>query len=829
MKGSSFIRSALVALFFLVSCGMLFAGGNKEVPEIPPVSSGTQYISPNGDGVQDAATLSFTVNIHVKSKEGYVPLYGLQIIAPDGSIVREVTETEKSDIGFFASLFSGYKLFTMEREVSWDGTGPDGNLVDDGVYNVRVYVVDSSKNRQELAVDDFIVDTKAPEAVIEAPSDTLFSPNGDDVAEVFIVQQEGSVEALWKGEILDETGAVVKTFSWENEALADLLWDGTNDAKTKAPDGVYEYRLSCTDLAGNVYEGFTLSGIELDAATPKMFLHVDNPNFSPNRDGVKDTATVTSELEDADQVVYWSGSFVNDRMTVHISADGKGPAPSSYTLTGFTDEGEPLPEGFYTLSLSVQYENGYRGVAQTRIQIDTTPPSVTATYDRIFSPNGDGQQDVCDVSMRASEQVEWYGELKDENGQTVLTTDSTMTATLVRWDGRDADGALVPDGTYYASAVFTDLAGNSIASRVLPVRVDNRYTGILLTVPAGFSPNGDGLDDVLPVAVEAQITGEVSRWVLTVEDENEESVKVYTGQGELPDTIFWDGTLNPERGDENAPEGFYTVRLKTVYEKGDVIQTVSERFTLDNTPPRLSVKVVATPFAETDAGLSGDMFVTIAVEEETEVTDWELDILNSKGEVVRSYVGTGDPTGQIAWNGEMDDPAKASDDDTYTVRLNVTDAGGNQSLYEESMPIDILIVFRDGKYYLMVPNIIFGAYKHTLDSAGEAMHKRNMESLKKVVELIKRYPEYSLGLEGHALNIYRGGPREDREEAVLQPLTVKRAETVFNALVKLGFPADKLSYKAYGGTNPIASVSDRRVWWKNRRVEFVVLLPEPKM
>ena len=826
MKGISLTKTLWTCILLLSSLTLLFAGGNKEVPEIPPVTSGTQYISPNGDSVQDTATLSFSVNIHVKSKEGYVPKYGLQIIAPDGTVVSEVEETEKSDIGFFASLFSGYKLFTMEREITWDGTGPDGKLVDDGVYKVRVYVVDSSKNRQEIDVDDFVVDTKAPTAEIITPEDKLFSPNGDDVAEVFIIQQQGSVEHLWKGEIMDETGAVVKTFTWEDEALADLLWDGTTDAKTKAPDGMYSYRLASTDLAGNAYEGYSLDGIELDAATPKIFLHIDNPNFSPNGDGIKDTATITSEIEDADQVASWSGTFMNDRNTVRISAEGKGMVPAEYTITGFTSEGKPLPEGYYTLSVAVQYVNGYHGVVQERINIDTTPPSVSATYDAVFSPNGDGQEDTCDVVMKSSEQVEWTGTLKDENGNVVLKTNSKMTTSLVRWDGRDSEGNIVPDGTYYASADFTDLAGNSVVSRTLPVRVDNRSTGITLVVPKGFSPNGDGFDDVLPVAIDAAITDEVSRWVLTVEDANEESLKVYTGQGELPDTVFWDGTLNPELGPDKAPEGFYTVRLKAIYEKGDVIQVVSDRFILDNTPPRLSVKVMSTPFVETEGGLEGEVFVTIAVEEETEVTDWELDILNSKGDIVRSYVGTGDPSGRIAWNGEMDDPDKASQDDVYTVKLNVTDAGGNESQFEETMPIDILVVMRDGKYYLMVPNIIFGAYKYSLGSAGEAMLNRNKESLKKVIDLFERYPGYELGLEGHALNIYRGGPREDQEEAILQPLTVKRAETVYNALVEMGFPPEKLSYKAYGGTKPIASVTDRRVWWKNRRVEFIVLIPK---
>ena len=76
-----------MVLFMSVSGLSLFAFGTTEVPEIPPVTSGTQYLSPNGDGVQDDATLKFSVKLYVKSEEGYVPEYGLRIIDSSGEVV----------------------------------------------------------------------------------------------------------------------------------------------------------------------------------------------------------------------------------------------------------------------------------------------------------------------------------------------------------------------------------------------------------------------------------------------------------------------------------------------------------------------------------------------------------------------------------------------------------------------------------------------------------------------------------------------------------------------------------------------------------------------
>ena len=145
------------------------------------------------------------------------------------------------------------------------------------------------------------------------------------------------------------------------------------------------------------------------------------------------------------------------------------------------------------------------------------------------------------------------------------------------------------------------------------------------------------------------------------------------------------------------------------------------------------------------------------------------------------------------------------------------------SRLEEKVPLDILVVRRDGKLYLMVPNIIFGAYQHSLSSAGPALESRNRDSLKQVVNIHNRYPEYRLGLEAHALNIYRGGNREAAEEEILLPLTERRAETVKSALIELGVPSADISSSAYGGEFPITDVTDRGTRWKNRRVEFIMV------
>ena len=90
----------IMIITFVIFTAFVFsaaAGGNKEVPDLEVSTSGTQYISPDGNGIQDSSELSFKVKLFVKSKNGYVPEYGLRIKNNSGDVITEVKETEKSD------------------------------------------------------------------------------------------------------------------------------------------------------------------------------------------------------------------------------------------------------------------------------------------------------------------------------------------------------------------------------------------------------------------------------------------------------------------------------------------------------------------------------------------------------------------------------------------------------------------------------------------------------------------------------------------------------------------------------------------------------------
>ena len=822
---SVFKKAVLLTVLFLLVSGLsLFAAGAKEVPDIPPVTSGTQYLSPNGDGVQDEATLKFSVKIYVKSKEGYVPEYGLRISDSAGNVVAEKIETEESDVFWLFQIFRGFDEFNLEKEITWDGTDPDGNLVADGVYGVTVWVKDGSNQITEVPVDDFVVDTKKPSVSIKKPDSLLFSPNNDGNGDVFIVlQADGTVEKEWKGVFKDSSGKVVKTFEWNDEAPGDVLWDGTDDNGGMLSDGKYSYEIQTTDLAGNKSDKYSITNIIVDGMSPEFTLEAVSPAFSPNSDGVKDELEITPVYALPENIVKWSWSLANNSGVVlqkkGSAADG---LPETVVLTGLNDSGLPLYPGSYLFSMSVEYENSWRPVAEQDVVIDIAAPGVDIAPDRLaFSPNGDGLGDELTIKYRANEVVTWEGSIIDMTGALVLETDYKQTTSLVKWDGTAPDGTDVPDGEYLVLGVFTDLAGNVTYAEPFTVKIDRRSVKTVIRVPDGFSPNGDGHEDTLNVKIEADLYTDVNDWRIAVIDDTGEELSSFKGTETLPKELSWDGMILQEGNVAPALEGVYQAVLYVDYIKGDFVKTVSDFFVLDNKPPKIDMVVKTNAFAETEKGLEGSVFISVEVEDDQDVRGWVMDVYDQRGNNVRTYAGSGNPSGDITWN-TSDNGIELASGEKYTISLRVTDEAGNTATLRERIPLDVMLVKKDGKYFVMVPNIIFGAYKYKLDSAGPAQYDANIKSLERIVELADRFPDYGLILDAHALNIYLGGEREDREEDVLMPLTENRAKEVKKTLVEMGMDPERIEMEAFGGQYPLVSVTDRSIRWKNRRVEFAV-------
>jgi OOP family OmpA-OmpF porin len=88
--------------------------------------------------------------------------------------------------------------------------------------------------------------------------------------------------------------------------------------------------------------------------------------------------------------------------------------------------------------------------------------------------------------------------------------------------------------------------------------------------------------------------------------------------------------------------------------------------------------------------------------------------------------------------------------------------------------------------------------------------------LDQIVEILERYPAYSLRINGHTDSV---GDSDNN-----QILSEDRAKSCYQYLVSKGISPDRISYKGYGESQPVASNSNSSGRRKNRRVEFDLYL-----
>ncbi|HET7167566.1 MAG TPA: glycosyl hydrolase family 18 protein, partial [Candidatus Limnocylindrales bacterium] len=146
----------------------------------------------------------------------------------------------------------------------------------------------------------------------------------------------------------------------------------------------------------------------------------------------------------------------------------------------------------------------YQAIAD-RFVADTIPPKITgaALSAARFSPNGDGVIDTTTARLTVSGLTTWgyrvYPVVGTTLGAAIRSGSRVGTAPAMTWDGRNADRALVPDGSYRIILWAEDASGNH-AERAFGVVVDTHSPTVSPRVSRGFiSPDGDGVADILPL------------------------------------------------------------------------------------------------------------------------------------------------------------------------------------------------------------------------------------------------------------------------------------------------------------------------------------------
>jgi flagellar hook assembly protein FlgD/outer membrane protein OmpA-like peptidoglycan-associated protein len=662
-----------------------FSGGMTAVIDKPdttgPVITATWpgfehealYLSLGTGRPNDSLSVPVTITDH-----RFVTGYALLITDESGNLVRKISDEIPSPKNIFDRILFVKRGVTVPPELRWDGKTEPGVSVSDGVYSAVIEARDDNGNTSRT--DPYVVKVRStpPSASITPPADEtdlIFSPDGDGNKDTFTVRMIGSKEDLWTGTFSDSVQAAVKKIEFKDSPPSDYAWDGMSDAGTVVADGIYSFVLSATDRAGNSIEQ-KLDEIVVNTQKPGVSLSIDTAWFSPTGEGAINTISFGLGVPVKAGIVSWKLSIADAAGSEKWSVSGKdGTNIEDKTVFDGRDESRKvLADGSYKATLAVRYVNGNSPVAISPVfHIKTTKPTAVVKVNySAFSPNGDGNKDTVTYTQTTSEEDQWIGTISDVfTKQPVKTFTFTGKAdSQLDWDGTDDSGRLAHDGTYVYVLTTSDRAGNAGSSAPVVVSLDTEKKNVILYMDKNaFSPNGDGVKDLITFNAQVQNPDQVTKYELQVRDDSGKTVKSWTGTMTPPQAYLWDGTT--DSGDKTN-DGQYQGKMTVTYLAGQVETAQAPQLLLRTVFPQIDVSTDKLLFCPT--GESTKKTVTFT-QSSMAGDDWKGTIVDSKGAAVKSYTWKS-LAETFVWDG-TDSSGNVVPDGQYGYVASSTDTAGN--------------------------------------------------------------------------------------------------------------------------------------------------------
>ncbi len=826
--------------------------GNKSAPaqianiiysSVKPVTniaiSGSRFFSPGTES--EMSSIAFDVSIPapdgVKDRGAKLTNWSISIVGQDG---KEYRKFEGTDQAPSKMVFDGSKA-VLEPAVVISGNDKTASIPD-GTY--QAVVTAKYQNGYETAPlnsPTFVKDTNIPKATIKV-SDNLFSPDGDGKYDtVTISQTVTKPEATWTGRILDENNNVVKEFDLGQNPADSISWDGRNSEGMLSSDGKYTYELVAIDQAGN--KGKALSTpFSLDTSATELLLNVSPTAFSPI--GKKNTVILTPKANassEGSKVASYKLEISDSEGNVVRTMAADKALPATITWNGYSDANELCADGDYIAKLSTVATNGKPAeTTSQKFTIDTVPPSVELKApDRMVF---DSTLNKFNIGANSSNETKWIASLVDASGKTVRSYEwKDQVPENLDWDGTDESGNAVPDGLYKFVVSAEDEAGNSTSVEMGGINLDTREAKAYVTAAlTGFSPNGDEVKDTQSFNIRASLQDGMDGWQFYVADKNGNQIRTWSGDANtpLPQNITWDGKT--DKG--GTAEGEFTGNLKLSYLKGNQVAASTTPFICTTLPPIAVVKTNPEYFSPDNDGENDDLSIQLSAESKAPLSSWSFVIneVDDKGKEKAFWTTSGKAsiTPLILWDGRSSkngDLVQSATDYPYV--FTVTDTLGMTTVHTGIIQVDVLVIRDGNKLKMQVPSIIFRADRADFASVAEVekmskeekLHKgldqktvdNNIRVLKRVSQILKKFKDYNVTIEGNANNL-TGTQSEEMKEVL--PLTQARAEFILNWLnEKGGISKSRLKAVGNGSKSPLVNMRDLENRWKNRRVEFVLV------
>lgn len=585
---------------------------------------------------------------------------------------------------------------------------------------------------------------------------------------------------------------------------------------------------------------------EISLTKASILVHPDQEAFSPNGDSVKDTlsidiqAPIASAIKERDIAIYRLDAAGNRQAGAMRTWPSTIESEAAYIWDGRTNTGSLAPDGDYQALLRLSLANDeVFFVASPAFKLISVGPkiAVSASFP-LFSPNGDGKKDALAITQDSSICNDWVGQVRNAEGKVMRTWAWKNKATSFVWDGRDASGAIAPDGTYSYEVSATDIAGNTALARIPAIMLDSSIPLVSLTASGTIaSPDRSGATIKAGFTLSVEKRDGVEAWKFSILDAQGAERRVLSGSGsDIPARFLWDG--RDESG--AAAQGQYIGKLIVTYSKGDVVQASSLPVRVEMSPPTVAIKTSPAFFSPDGDGENDTLAFAIDAKAAAGIAEWKLEVFETAAaesnsaktakpaRLLTAWSGKGQPPATIVWDGKSANGELVESASGYPFTITVRDAVGKSATATGSIMVDVLVIWEGDQLKIRIPSIEFRANYADFGGLSSETIAKNEAVVARIAQILGKFPDYRIRIEGHANSVskilgYSQSKIQSEETKELIPLSAARAALVRAMLIQNGIDVQRLSVVGLGSSKPVVSFADAENRWKNRRVEFVLI------
>jgi len=599
-----------------------------------------------------------------------------------------------------------------------------------------------------------------------------------------------------------------------------------------------------------------------DDFPPNIIVNYPETQYiSPNYDGKSDSLVFPVRIVDDHYVTSWimtikdsNGNIVRtyqnkDRRFEMMDArdiygryymEKKGvDVPPTMRWDGVLNTGEIGPDGKYYFSISATDENGNVGTSRDyEVIVKNTPPQVTIDNinlnDRVFDPSS-GNRTSINIVSRGTEEEKWESGIYNFEGRLIRTfAPKSGTPQPQIWDGKTDSGALAPDGAYTFKIMSTDRAQNTGLAVMGNIVVDTKTVGAILTASANaIAPKTGQAEELVRFNNRLNRTDGINSWKLEIKNDKGGVEKIYQGSGASqggigrpPENFSWNGLSD----NGSLREGMVYPELTVNYIDGHIANAKSTPILVDSKGPVLDLSSTPDLFSPDNDGVNDVLSIRLKAEDVSPVARWSLDIYEPVMEsgtnpvhLFKHFEGVSAPVGELMWNGRGNSGDLVQSAVDYPYVYTATDALGNTSTKTGAIGIDVLVIREGDRFRIQIPSIMFPANSAVFNGLNQSTLDNNNRVIKRVAQILNKFKGYKVIVEGHANPTTASGTAREQEEPSLKALSEKRAGFVLEQLVRNSVTRNRLSFTGAGGSMPMVPFEDHSGWWKNRRVDFILI------